>query len=148
MRDFVFDFFLDDIEVIAATKCTCCLLLEVLANHAHQLFAIAQVDEPTANDVGAGEKSAIATTNGQHNDKHTFLAHVDTVFEHNFANNRATVVVHNAADWHTANLARTFVVEFNHVTRVTYKDVVARYTRLFFGESCVMYKHMEFTMIR
>ena len=81
MGDFVFNLLLQDIHVhLLATERARHLLLEILADQIHQLFAITQVNKAAANDIWAGQQPASATLHGQHHHKNTLLAHVDTVF--------------------------------------------------------------------
>src|SRR5690606_37943294 len=64
---FVFNFLLHHIEVdFAAAKGAGDFLLEVLANDTHKLFAVAQVNETAADDVGAGHKAATSLLHRQY----------------------------------------------------------------------------------
>src|SRR5690606_26310698 len=85
VRKLILNFLLHNIKVnFASVEGAGNFLLKVLTNHTHELFAVTEVNEPTANDVRAGHKATTSLLYGKHHHEHTLTRHVDTVFKDHF----------------------------------------------------------------
>ena len=81
MSDFILQFLLQYVHInFFATKAARHFLLQVLANQVHQLFRVAQINKAATNDIRARHQATATFLHCQHYHKHTFLAHVNTVF--------------------------------------------------------------------
>ncbi len=85
--------------------------------------------------------------NRQHDHEHTLLAHVDAVFEDNFADDSAAIIVHDTTNLDAADFARAILVELDDIAGITDKDIVARNTALSFSDLGIVDKHVEFTVV-
>lgn len=84
MRNLVLDFLFEHIEIVLAAKTTARLLFEVLTDEIHQLFAVAQIDKSTRDDVWARQQSPRTPLNRQYNHEHPLGRHVNAIFEYDF----------------------------------------------------------------
>ena len=130
----ILDFLLYDIKVIRAHQAARCFLLEVGADHPHQLFIIAQVDEASADDIWAGEEAPRPALDGEHHNEHPLQTHVDAILQHDIAHHCPSVVIHCAARVRNApDLVRTIGRKLHNIPWVTDKDMAARDTTLLLG---------------
>ena len=73
---------------------------------------------------------------------------MNTVFEHNFADNRTTIVVHNATNRNTAVLFGAVSRNLDYITTIANKDMITGNRRFFFSQFGVVHQHMELAMNR
>ena len=136
----VFDFLLYDIKVIRAHHAARCFLLEVGADHSHQLFIIAQIDETPADDIWTGEKAACPTLDGEYHNEHPLQAHMDAILQHDIAHDCTSVVIHCAARVRNApNLVCTIGSKLHNIPRIADKDMTAWDTTLLLGQASIMH---------